>query len=262
MSGKAKIFFMGVTEFGLVCFNKLIQMGLNLVGCAYTKDQIIMKKQPNGMKNVTYVDFNTLAKQNQIEAVFFDRNSTAYFKQRVKEISPDLIIVAGWHYIIRSETLNIPRLGTVGLHSSLLPKYRGGSPLVWQLINGEKDSGVSLFYIADGIDTGDVIGQERFCIAEADTIKDALLKSQQAALCLLDKYVPQLLRGAAPRVKQNEDEAFYVKQRTPFDGEINWNDTPKNIKNFIKAQTRPYPGAFTIINNKKVRIWDADIFEN
>jgi methionyl-tRNA formyltransferase len=262
MSNQAKIFFMGVTEFGLVCFDKLIQMGLNLVGCAYTEDRIIMKKQPNGMKNVTYVDFNALAKQNQIEAVFFDRSAAAHFEQRVKEISPDLIIVAGWHYIIKSETLNIPRLGTVGLHSSLLPKYRGGSPLVWQLINGEKESGVSLFYIEDGIDTGDIIGQERFFVNETDTIKDALLKSQQAGLYLLDKYVPQLLKGTAPRVKQNEKEVFYVKQRTPLDGEINWDDTPQNIKNFIKAQTKPYPGAFTIINNKKVYIWDADIFEN
>ena len=261
VSEQSKIFFIGVTEFGLVCFDRLVQMKANIVGCAYTEDKIVMKKQPDGMKNVTYVNFGEVAREHQIEGVFFDKASPLRFEQRVKDLNPDLIIVAGWHYIIRSEVLDIPRLGTVGLHASLLPRYRGGSPLVWQMIHGEKEAGVSLFYLEDGIDTGDVIGQERFSIEEADTIQQALLKSQQAALTLLDTYIPPLLNGAAPRIKQNESEAFYVRQRIPSDGEIDWNDTPQNIKNFIRAQTKPYPGAFTYINNKKVVIWDAEVVE-
>jgi len=259
---QGKILFMGVTQFALSCFDKLMQMGLNVVGCVYTKDQIIMKKQPNGMQNVTFVDFNAIAEENQIEAIFFDKSDTEPFEQKIQEIKPDLIIVAGWHYIIKPEMLKLPRLGVVGLHSSILPRYRGGSPLVWQIINGESKAGMSLFYLEEGIDTGNVIGQIEFEIEETDRIKEALVKSQQAAISLIDEFVPQILQGTAPSIKQNDKDAFYVKQRFPHDGEIDWNDTPQNIKNFIKAQAKPYPGAFTYMADKKVVIWDADIIEN
>jgi len=256
------VFFMGVTEYGLACFKKLVHMGVNIVGCIYTNDQIVMKIQPEGMRNVTYIDFKAIAEQYSIDCIHFDKTNPDEFVQCIKEIKPDLIIVAGWHYIIKPEVYEMPRFGTVGLHPSMLPRYRGGSPLVWQIINGESKSGVSLFYIADGIDTGDVIGQESFTIDDTDTIKEAYIKSQEAAVKLLEYYVPQILNGAAPRIKQNENDATYVKQRCPADGEIDWSETPENIRNFIRAQSKPYPGAFTYISNKKVIIWDAEIVED
>ena len=262
MNQDKRVFFIGVTEFGLACFNKLAQMGVNIVGCVHTKDTLTARKV-SGIINATYVDFEKVAQKHDIDCIYFDKvtSSPGELEQQIAELSPDLIIVAGWHYILRKELLDIPPLGVLGLHSSLLPKYRGGSPLVWQMINGEKEAGISLFYLEKGIDTGDIVGQETFTLEETDTIKEALLKSQEAGLKLIENYIPQVLNGTAPKKKQDESKATYVPQRIPSDGEINWGDSAVSIKNFIRAQTKPYPGAFTYIGGKKVIIWDADIIE-
>jgi len=258
------ILFFGTTEFGLRCFNKIHEMGFNICGCACTSEKIIVKRHPEGIKNYTFVDFKMIAEQHNIPALIFKKNDQDLFIKNIISLKPELIIVAGWHYLLSSEILNIPTLGAIGLHASLLPKYRGGSPLTWQLINGEKEGGISLFYLEDGggVDTGHIIGQEFFPINDEDTIKELMDKSRTGAINLLEKYLPLIEQGTAPKIKQDESQATVYKQRVPSDGEINWDDSIINIKNFIRAQTKPYPGAYTIINNKKITIWDADITED
>ena len=258
-----KIFFMGITGFGLSCYNKIRELGYDISGCVYTGENIIVRRNPEGIKNSTYIDFKKIAERHNITGIYFDKTRQDDFAAEVIKLKPDLIIVAGWHYILSSKILNIPPLGVIGLHASLLPKYRGSSPLTWQLINGEKEAGITLFYIEDGggVDTGDIIGQESFLIEENDTIKELISKSETGAFNLLEKYLPLIEQGSAPRIKQDESQATIYKQRIPADGEIDWNDSPENIRNFIRAQTKPYPGAFTFIGNKKVTVWDADISE-
>jgi len=111
----------------------------------------------------------------------------------------------------------------------------------------------------DGVDTGDIIGQGAFSIEETDTIREVLLKAENAALHLLEEFIPKMAEGTAPRVQQNHNEASIFHQRTPEDGLIDWTWEKEKIQNFIRAQTRPYPGAYTIIGDKKVTIWDAKI---
>ena len=238
-------------------------MGFSICGCSCTSEKIIVKRNPEGIKNYTYADFETIAERHGIPALIFEKSNQDLFTEKVTELKPDLIVVAGWHYLISSEILNVPALGAIGLHASLLPKYRGGSPLTWQLINGEKEGGISLFYLEDGggVDTGHIIGQESFPINDEDTIKELLDKSQRSAIDLLEKYLPLIEQGIAPKINQDESQATVYRQRVPSDGEINWDDSAIDIKNFIRAQTKPYPGAYTIIGNKKVTIWDADITE-
>lgn len=256
-----KIFFIGVTEFGYNCYNKMREMNYDISGCAYTDEKIIVKRQRGGIKNATYIDFKKVAEETDTTGVYFEKNNQDDFAERVRQLKPDLIVVAGWHYILPAKILSIPPLGTIGLHASLLPKYRGGSPLVWQLLNGEKEGGITLFYLEDGVgvDAGHVIGQKSFKIDEEDNIMNLMGKAQMAALHLIEQFFPLLEQGVAPKIKQDESQATVFRQRIPADGEINWNDSPENIRNFIKAQTKPYPGAFTFIGNKKITIWDADI---
>ena len=257
------IFFIGTTEFGLACFEKIKEMGYHICGCAYTSENIIVKRNPEGIKNATYIDFKEVAERNSIHGLCFEKSNQESFINGIVQLNPDLIVVAGWHYMLSSNVLSIPTLGTIGLHASLLPRYRGGSPLVWQMINGENEAGITLFYLEErgGVDTGHVIGQEPFFIEYDDTIRELIKKSQIGAIGLLEKYLPMIKNGTAPKSKQNETLATHYKQRIPSDGEINWGDSPENIRNFIRAQTKPYPGAFTFIDNKKVIIWDAEITE-
>lgn len=249
---------MGATKFSRRCLQATLDAGCNVVGCATTPEIFRISYAPGGVRNVNYFDFAAEARALGIPCVPYDRNNTAFLSE-VKKLSPDLLLVAGWYYMVGRELRATAPLGAVGLHGSLLPKYRGGAPLVWTMIHGENKGGLSLFYLDDGVDTGDIIGQESFPIEENETIAHALAKMEDAAASLLGAYLPLLATGRAPRIPQDHNQATIFPQRTPNDGEIDWNKSPTEIRAFIRAQTRPYPGAYTRIGGKKVILWDADI---
>jgi methionyl-tRNA formyltransferase len=172
-----------------------------------------------------------------------------------------MCIVVGWYWIFKESLLAKVPKGVVGIHASLLPKYRGGSPLVWPIIKGDKESGLSLFYLDKGMDTGDVIAQKRFSIMDDDTIAEVLEKAESLTVELLEQNYPLLLEGTASRIQQNHDEATYFPQRKPEDGRIDWNATNVEIHNAIRAQTHPYPGAFCYTeDNKRLYIWKSRLF--
>src|SRR5204863_2577569 len=163
----------------------------------------------------------------------------------VREQSPQYVLVSGWYWIIKPALLSSVPGGFVGLHPSLLPKYRGSAPLVWALLNGEKQTGVSLFYFDDGMDTGDIIDQRSFAIEPEDSIAELLAKAESANLDLVKTYAGSLLSNTAPRRRQDHKLASYGSPRRPEDGRICWNQSATEVHNFIRAQTRPYPCAFT-----------------
>lgn len=256
-----KVFFMGATKFGHRCLKTVLKAGMQVVGCAVTTEVFQISYAPSGVKNVTYVDFSVIAKELGIPGIPYERGRQSRFIEAVARLKPDLILVAGWYYMVSRELRNVAPKGAIGLHGSLLPKYRGGAPLVWAMINGEKETGVTLFYLEDGVDEGDILGQEAFSLAETDTIADALGKLEEAAQRVLERTLPLLASGRAPRVPQNHAEATVFPQRSPEDGAIDWSWSSKRIRDFIRAQTRPYPGAFTRIAGKKVILWDAEVLE-
>ncbi len=182
-------------------------------------------------------------------------------KKVVDEKDPELCITVGWYWLLDGDLLGRVPGGFVGLHASLLPKYRGGAPLVWALINGEKQSGITLFHIDEGMDTGDIIGQESFEIRENDMIGDLLKMAELKGIRLLEKYFPLLLSGSAPRTPQSHADVSYCSQRRPQDGKISWNMTNRDIHNAIRAQTHPYPGAYCYTEDgEHVHLWRSKIF--
>ncbi|MCA6596329.1 MAG: methionyl-tRNA formyltransferase [Pseudanabaena sp. M046S1SP1A06QC] len=257
-----KIFFMGTTKLSYICVQKLISLGYELVGCASVPEIFQISYSPEGVKNINFFDFEGLAKELNIPCVAYNKENKLEFEILVRNLSPDLILVAGWYYHISNSIRRIPSKGVIALHASLLPKYRGGAPLVWAIINGEKETGVSLFYMDNGVDTGDIIGQSTFPIEDNDTIKDLLLKVEKSSENLLEHFLPLIEFGLAPSISQDNNKATVYPQRSPKDGLIDWSKSTEQIRNFIRAQTRPYPGAYTMINDKKVIIWDADIIDN
>lgn len=254
-----RVVFFGATELGYQCCLKVIDLHIPVVGIFTIPRTFTIsysKNQP--VTNINYRDFHQLGEQLNIPVISVEDKMINYLPQ-LEMLQPDLLLAIGWYYLIPRSLRQLATKGCVGIHASLLPKYRGGAPLVWAMINGEKETGVTLFYLEDGVDTGDIIAQEKFPIEETDNIKDVLEKATRASIRLIEKYIPMIAEGNAPRQPQDHSLATQFPQRKPSDGLIDWTWEPERIRNFIRAQTKPYPGAFTYIGNKKVTIWDADI---
>ena len=257
-----KIVFMGATELGAKCCRLILEKQLAEVSGILTIPQsfnISYSKKP--VKNVLHADFHAIGEQYNIPVVEVE-GKMGSFAEQIKAMEPDLILVIGWYYMIPASVRDLAPLGCTGIHASLLPRYRGGAPLVWAMINGEKETGLTLFHMTDGVDDGDVVGQKKFAIEESDTIRELLQKTETASLELLEEVIPQFANGTAPRIPQDQSKATHFPQRKPEDGLIDWAKSPQEIKNFIRAQTKPYPGAFTFINGKKVMLWDADVIDD
>jgi methionyl-tRNA formyltransferase len=254
-----RIVFFGATELGYQCCRLIATKRLaEIVGIVSVPRQFRISYAPEGVKNILYKDFNELGIEIGVPVIEV-KDKLIDEKNVLETLNPDLLLVIGWYHMIPKSIRDLAPLGAVGIHASLLPKYRGGAPLVWAMINGEKETGITLFYLGDGVDDGDIISQQKFAIEENDTIREVLAKVTTASLDLIDEYIPLLANGASPRTVQNHKDATYFPQRSPTDGLIDWNWDSQKIRNFIKAQTSPYPGAFTIVNGKKVTIWDADV---
>lgn len=256
-----KTVFMGASSLGYTCCERLLQQGANIIhiftvprefNIAYKKGEL------KTVKNVNFADFRELGEKYGVPVTEVSTKLNDY-KDLYLSLVPDFSLAIGWYHIIPNVFLeNTPR-GIAGIHGSLLPKYRGNAPLVWAMINGEQTTGVSLFYFEKEVDTGDIIAQKKIDIDKRDTIAELLVKVKIASLAMLDENYHLIEQDQVIPQPQNHNEATEFPARSPEDGEIDWSWEPKRIQDFIRAQARPYPGAYTMFGTKKVIIWDADI---
>lgn len=167
---------------------------------------------------------------------------------------PALVIVCGWYQRIPVE--RHPSIAFFGFHASPLPRYRGGAPLPWQIINGEPSLGLSFFELTAGLDEGRIVAQAQRPLGPDDTIADALAWVEACAPALLAEHAGALMSGDAELREQDGTLASYCSQRTPADGLIDWRAPAQRVHDFVRAQTRPYPGAFTRLPDGRVlRLW-------
>lgn len=254
------VVFFGASKLGFACCKALIEQNIEISAIFSIPKKFSVKYKGDlerkQVENCLYEDFTYFQREYNIPVHYVEGNIKD-FESYLKDLNPELIIVIGWYYMVNDSILKIPKYGSCAIHASLLPKYRGNAPLVWAMINNEKTTGVSFFYLEKGVDEGDIIAQSSFEIDSTDTIKEVLLKAEEASLNIIKMHVPKILNETSTRTIQDNSKATYFPKRSPEDGEINWNWDSEKINCFIKAQTHPYPGAFTIIDNKKVVIWDA-----
>jgi methionyl-tRNA formyltransferase len=169
----------------------------------------------------------------------------------------DLMFAVSWRYLIPAKVYRQPRLGTFVFHDSLLPSYRGFSPTVWSIINGETQTGVTLFQIADNVDEGDIVAQQSIPIGPDDTIAIVMEQVTQGYLSLLEQNLDKLLSGCAARLPQEHSLATYTGKRLPEDNRIEWSAPTEHIYNLIRAVSKPYPGAYTDLCGRRLRVWGA-----
>jgi methionyl-tRNA formyltransferase len=179
----------------------------------------------------------------------------------LERLAPDVIFVIGWHQIVRPPVMRLARLGLIGAHASYLPHNRGSAPINWAIIRGERLTGNTLMWLAEGVDEGDIIAQRTFPITPYDTC--ATLYSQVAASNrdMLLEVLPQLLHGERPGRPQPRGTESVLPRRRPADGRIDWDAPARAVYDFVRALARPYPGAFSDLDGRQWRIWDAALVD-
>lgn len=243
-----KVLFIGSKMMGLKCLNRIHSLDQNsLIGILTLDD----RKDTRSVFN----DFKAFARKANVRLyVAKNRNDS---ERLIKELRPELCIVVGWYWLFSKETISVVSSGFLGIHNSLLPKYRGGSPLIWSTIEGDKKIGLSLFSLTEGLDDGGIWGQRVVHVEDKDYITDILEKLELEAVSLLEEKYPGVLNKTIKPVPQKHDKATFRPRRFVNDGLINWREASIRIYNFIRFQSEPYPGAFTYYRGHKLIIWRA-----
>lgn len=177
--------------------------------------------------------------------------------QRLQALDLDLLFVIGWGQILRPPVLRAARDGAIGAHASLLPANRGSAPVNWAIIRGERRSGNSLIWLAEDVDAGAVIDQRAFCITPYDTCATVYAKVAESNREMLLRLLPRLLAGERPGAPQPATPDPLLPRRRPADGAIDWRRDARAVYDFVRALTRPYPGAFGYVDGQRWIAWQA-----
>ena len=203
-------------------------------------------------------DILTLCRKNKIPCFKGNpRKGKGY--NFIKNIQVDIIISVNYLFLIDNDIIDHSKQLTFNIHGSLLPKYRGRTPHVWAIINNEKETGITAHIIDKGCDTGDIIQQNKIAIKKNDTGNDLLEKFKQEYFRIIKEVIRKVMLNKLHLVKQDEGLATYFGVRKPEDGRINWDWQKERIVNWVRALAKPYPGAYSYINDKKLIIDDVGI---
>jgi len=248
-----RIALVGAIGFSEYCLHELIACRANVVA--------VLNPGPTAARiNHDYADLGPIARQAGIPFYRIGRMSDEATIDRVRRLAPDVIFVFGLSQLIPKDVLSIPIGGCIGTHPALLPRNRGRHPLIWALVEGLEESGLTFFYLDEGVDTGDVVWQARFRIGPDDDAGTLYTKVKHLAREGICELLPRIERGTIERRPQDHAVATYWRKRTEVDGEIVWDSTVR-AHNLIRALTCPYPGAHTYFNGAKVRVWRSRVAE-
>lgn len=245
-----RILFMGTPEFAVPCLDAMNKEH-EVIGI-YTK---IDKVNKRGGK-IEYLPVKQYAIDNNIPVYQPTTLKDGTVEKEIKELNPDLIVVVAYGKIIPKSIIDIPKYGIINVHSSLLPKYRGAAPINAAIINGEEKTGVTVMYIAEELDAGDIIVTRETEITEEETFLTLHDKLKDLGAEALSSAVKMIFEGTNPRIPQNHSEATFVKPFKKEDLKIDWNKTEKEIYNFVRG-INPFPCANTTLNDKILKIYEV-----
>lgn len=245
---------MGTPDFAVEPLKKLVDCGYDVVAAVTNNDKPVGRK-----KILTSPPVKQFALSKGIEVFQYDKIRIEGVED-VKNLNPDLIVTCAFGQILSQEILDVPRLGVINIHASLLPKYRGASPIHFALLNGEKTTGITIMKTDVGIDTGDIIMQKPLEIGDNETCGELFDRlSLLGAECIIEA-LPLIENNKANFIKQNDDEASFSKIIKKDMAQINWTSSAKDIFNQIRA-FNPAPIAFTLINGEPFKIYRATVVD-
>lgn len=246
-----KIVFMGTPAFAVPCLRMLVEEGYEIAAVVTQPDR------PQGRKKTLVPSpVKEAALELGLPVLQPERLRRPEAVAELAAYEPDLIVTAAYGQILPKSVLELPENGCVNVHGSLLPKYRGGAPIQRCIMNGEQVTGVTLMYMAEGLDTGDMISRVEVPIEEEDTSGTLFVKLSAAGRDLLRAEMPRLAAGRVEATVQDESEATYAPNLSREDERIDWNKTSREIYNQIRGLV-PFSGAFTLWNGETFKAWAA-----
>lgn len=244
-----KIVFMGTPDFSVPVLKGLIE-NYNVRAVVTQPDRIA----PSG--KVITPPIKQLASQNVILTLQPEKIKESYMD--IIELEPDLIVTCAYGQILPKALLDAPRLGCINVHASLLPKLRGGAPIHRAIIEGHSETGITIMYMNEGMDQGDIIAQEKIKIEPNDTASSLHDKMSLLGRDLLLKTLPSIIDGTNDRIKQNSAEATYAFTIKREDEKINFSSTKKEIYNQVRG-LNSWPGAYCQLMGKILKVWDCRV---
>jgi methionyl-tRNA formyltransferase len=246
-----RLIFMGYHNVGYFCLKALINM------CQEFGDEIaaVVTHADNPKENIWFASVKDLAAKHHLPLYMPGDPNAPAFVAAMARLKPDFLFSCYYRHMLKKPLLDLPRLGALNLHGSLLPKYRGRAPVNWVLVNGETETGVTLHYMVEKADQGDMVARKQVPITFEDTAYTLFAKMTVAAEEVMREAYPLLRAGAAPRLSQDHSQASYFGGRTPEDGRIDWTKSATEIYNLVRAVTHPYPGAVTTFGGRQLFVW-------
>ncbi len=247
-----RIILVGGKEHGYQCLKELLRLNQQVVHI------FALQEETHEISSFTQ-KIKEVADKKGIPFLIPKKNNINKYKDIIDSLKPDFMLVIKGRTIISKDVYSIPQKGTAVIHESLLPKYRGFAPLNWAIINGEEETGATLFFMEEEVDSGPILAQKKVSILLEETVHDVERKIVGLYVTLVRENIPLIEAGKFKTIPQDHSQATYTCCRTPEDGRINWSNTAAKIYNLIRALTYPYPGAHTFFNKKKLTIWSADL---
>ena len=250
-----RMVFMGTPEFAVPALEALILAGHEVLAAVTQPDK------PKGRgKEMQMTPVKEKALACHIPVLQPVKAREPEFVKLLSDLAPDVIVVAAFGQLLPKGILEIPPLGCVNIHASLLPKYRGAAPIQYAVINGEKESGVTTMMMAEGLDTGDMLDKEVVVLDEKETGGSLHDKLSRVAAQLIVKTLSKLEKKTAVRTPQDDSEASYVGMITKSMGEIDWSMDASAIERLVRGMN-PWPSAYTGWKGKMLKVWEGEVTE-
>lgn len=250
-----KIVFMGTPEFAVPTLDMLIKNKYEIAAVVTQPD----KPKGRGKKMAT-PPVKEYALSLGIDVLQPSTVRNLDFATKLREISPDLLITVAYGKILPQDVLDIPKMGCINVHASLLPKYRGAAPINWAIINGEKESGITTMYTDIGMDTGDILLKDTVVIDENMTAGELHDKLSTLGASVLKKTLEELRENRLQKIPQQHDGATYAPMLSKEVGCIDWLKSAKEIHNLVRG-TCPWPGAYTSFKGERMKVWKTEVLD-
>jgi len=250
-----RIVFMGTPEFAVPSLKALAGSGEEVIAVVAQPD----RPQGRGLK-LAPPPTKVFAQERGIPVLQPQAIRTEAFFKELTELNPDVIIVAAYGKILPKPVLDLPPFGCINVHASILPKYRGAAPVNWAIARGEKVTGVTIMRMDEGMDTGDILLTREVPVDDDDTGETLSRKLSHAGAELLMTALGNLKRGESRPLKQDDSLATYAPMLKKEDGRIDWTKPAREIRDLIRGML-PWPGAFTLLDGKLLKIYKAAVSE-
>lgn len=250
-----KLAFVTCVQLGKSCIEKILDMGGKL-------DLLITLKDEKAKNKSGRIYLDDISEKNQIPLLKINNVNDSEVIEALKKYEIDWLFIIGWSQIAKEELLKTPKKGCIGMHPTLLPLGRGRASIPWAIIKGLDKTGVTMFKLNEGVDTGEILGQIEIPLSQNTTASELYDEVDKTHIKLIEKYWKEIIEDKLILKKQDEEKATYWEGRKPEDGEITEEMTVEEAERLVRAVTHPYPGAFYIKGKEKIIIWSSQIVEN